>query len=158
LVADLLYGLAFYKLLSGALTDSELDVEVSDDPRAPMGTLVVCSSWRPALPVALRRFPPQFAVPYAGARELLKLGAPTHREFPLNARHPLVTWFVAHADALSEELPALFRWLHQLLSGGGPDDEINAALDRVAELREDLRPPEAAYLRGRRDETGWWSR
>jgi hypothetical protein len=147
----------FYESLSDALTDSELDVELPDGADARTGNLVVRSSRRPAPPAAPRRFPPQFAVPYAGARELLRLGYGKPK-FPLNARHPLVTWFVAYADMLSEELPALFRQLHRLLSENGPDDKINAALDRVAELREDLRPPDAAYLRGRRDETGWWSR
>src|SRR5262249_60954245 len=79
----------FYESLSGALTDSELDVELPVGASAGPGNLVVCSSRRPAPPATLRGFPPQFAVPYAGARELLRLGDYEEdglgRDFPLNA-------------------------------------------------------------------------
>ncbi|NJC68287.1 hypothetical protein HC031_00920 [Planosporangium thailandense] len=148
------YEFSFYELVTRALVQTELDLEVPPDGGTGHAVWFRFRSVeRPPLPPGLLRFPPLFFLPYAGPEEVLMW-----QGYPVNLRHPLAAWLVNHADSLAGELPAVFRQLRELLWRAGPDDEVNAVLERVARVRPDLRPPEAAYLRGGRDENAWWSR
>lgn len=107
--------------------------------------------------------PPLYAVefltvPAAVARAPLAGRRPHMTPQPgacLNATHPLVRWVSDNTERLARDFAAPFNRVLRRAPWVRDPNEINAALDRVANARTDIpAPPHAAYVRA--DENGWW--
>ena len=136
-------NIGFYDFLALVIAELGLDLQLIEPQYGQYGlNVLVRSGKQPPRPAGLGALAPFAVLPYESADILIQPGSPA------NLRHPLGSWFAAHAAELGADYPALFAQFKRGLAMVANDyysrryveeaaELLNTALDRIRRVLPD---------------------